>query len=76
VSKDFSDSSLLVLAKVLFDIQPQFPCTVAFITNRFALVLRLNSSDGSYTRIGVAELGGKDIEHFVTGNHRNEVVIV
>jgi hypothetical protein len=76
VSKVFLNKSLLVIAKVLFDIKLQFPCTAAFITNRFALVLRRSSSDGSYTRIGVAELGEKDAEHFMTGNRRNEVVIV
>jgi hypothetical protein len=76
VSKGFRNKSSLVTAKVLFDNQPQFLCTAAFITNRFALVLRRSSSDGSYTRIGVAELGEKNAEHFMTGNCGKEVVIV
>lgn len=70
-----SNSSSPVPAKVWFDIEQNFPCTAAFITNRCMLVLK-PGSDGKYTRIGLAELGEKDAEEFMKGSSRKELVIL
>jgi hypothetical protein len=65
-----------VAAKVLFDIEPKFPCFAAFVTNTYALVLQRNDSDGSYKRIGVASFVSKEVEKFLQSSRQSEIIIV
>jgi hypothetical protein len=71
-----STSSLIIPATILFDIEPQFPCEAAFITNKLALVLSRDPEKGTLKRIGIAEFSEKDTEKYLTAAPRQEVLIM
>lgn len=73
-SASSSSTGFTMKCKVLFDREPKFPCTAAFITNKFALVLACREMN-SYTRIGTAEFSGKDAEEFMKDATRDEIFI-
>jgi len=73
---DSATAAQSVSVNILFDIEARFPCTAAFITAEFALVLARNPTDGTYQRIGVAQVQKKDGEAFVKDAVKTEVVIL
>lgn len=73
-SASSSSIGIAVNCKVLFDGEPQFPCTAAFITAKFALVLACRENN-NYTRIGTAEFSGKDAEEFMKDATQSKILI-
>lgn len=71
-------STLSISAKISFDIDQDFPCIAAFISCRFALVLKqgTGSSEGCYLRIGIAEFAEAETKDFIKSSQRSQVVIM